>query len=196
MTYDSEAQWTWFFALPNLSATNPPVTNSSVQPSIASKRTNYPKFTIYFNFHIYCNIECMPLIFTGHTSDCVDKLSSQTVKKNVLDINTVKRYITSLPNDENIRKMIDGEPIFTTIPSVIGSFDCSTFRVKHAHCSTTYNWHQFNSIWMNTKNGNCPAWWSTGEWMKFHCLRRSVCLWTGYRKWFLYWKPSLIICPG
>ena len=81
----------------------------------------------------------MPLIFTGHTSDCVDKLSSQTVKKNVLDINTVKRYITSLPNDENIRKMIDGEPIFTTIPSVIGYFDCSTFRVKHAHYSTTYN---------------------------------------------------------
>ena len=111
----------------------PPVTNSSVQPSSASKRTNYPKFTIYFNFHIYCNIECMPLIFTGHTSVCIDKLSSQTDKKNVLDIKTVKRYITSLPNDENIRKMIDGEPIFTTIPSVIGYFDCSTFRVKHAH---------------------------------------------------------------
>ena len=49
----------------------------------------------------------MPLIFTGHTSVCIDKLSSQTDKKNVLDIKTVKIYITSLPNDENVRKMSD-----------------------------------------------------------------------------------------
>ena len=57
---------------------------------------------------------------TGHISDCVDKLSLQTDKKNVLDINAVKKYVTSLPNDESVRKMIDGDIT-----------DCYDYSVSH-----------------------------------------------------------------
>ena len=78
---------------------------------------------------------------TGHISDCVDKLSLQTDKKNVLDINAVKKYVTSLPNDESVRKMIDGDIT-----------DCYDYSVSHwlflPHLSLAIFYGLF-SIWQN-----------------------------------------------
>jgi hypothetical protein len=107
--------------------------------------TARPRPEIHFNVHIYRNTECLPLILTGHISDRVDKLSLQTDKKNVLDVDAVKKYVTGLPNDESVRKMIDGD--------ITDCYDYSVSHwlfllpnspnVKHAHYS------QFKSIHLN-----------------------------------------------
>ncbi len=96
--------------------------------------TARPRPEIHFNVHIYRNIECLPLIFTDHISDHVDKLSLQTDKKNVLDVDAVKKYVTSLPKDENVRKMIDGDIT-----------DCYDYSVSH-WLFLLLNFHNFNQF--------------------------------------------------